>query len=88
LIRRAIFLNRSTIVALGFIGLLFKRSHQEGISTSVGFGKCGRSKGCGTDLSPVHVDTRTKDVHDLGTAINRLFFRIDDGVRLLREVLW
>jgi len=38
-----------------------------------------------TDLSPVHVDTRTKDVHDLGTAINRLFFRIDDGVRLLRE---
>jgi len=38
-----------------------------------------------TDLSPINVDTRTKDVHDLGTAINRLFFRIDDGVRLLRE---
>ena len=38
-----------------------------------------------TDLSAVHIDTRTKDVHDLGTAINRLFFRIDDGVRLLRE---
>ncbi len=38
-----------------------------------------------TDLSPVEIDTRTKDVHDLGTAINRLFFRIDDGVRLLRE---
>ena len=38
-----------------------------------------------TDLSAVHIDTRTKDVHDFGTAINRLFFRIDDGVRLLRE---
>jgi two-component system sensor histidine kinase TctE len=38
-----------------------------------------------TDLSAVNIDTRTKDVHDLGTAINRLFFRIDDGVRLLRE---
>lgn len=37
------------------------------------------------DLTPVGVDTRTKDVHDLGTAINRLFFRIEDGVRLLRE---
>jgi two-component system sensor histidine kinase TctE len=37
------------------------------------------------DLTPVQIDTRTKDVHDLSTAINRLFFRIDDGVRLLRE---
>jgi two-component system sensor histidine kinase TctE len=37
------------------------------------------------DLNPVKLDKRTKDVYNLGVAINDLFIRIQDGIRMMRE---
>ena len=36
------------------------------------------------DLNPVKLDKRTKDVYNLGVAINDLFIRIQDGIRMMR----
>jgi two-component system, OmpR family, sensor histidine kinase TctE len=37
------------------------------------------------DLNPIELDKRTKDVLNLGIAINGLFARIQDGIRMMRE---
>ncbi len=37
------------------------------------------------DLNPIELDKRTKDVLNLGVAINGLFTRIQDGIRMMKE---